>query len=199
MNDDPRLAALGQFTPEGVLTPGYGDSYLFFAGRDDLHGILMYLSEREKLSFKMSIYGFDDDEFNGQLLKLANDPSVHVQVTLDKSQAGGVHERKLLEADVASDPNFYNSFTVIESQTHDIAHTKAGLLIGLGIGWDGSTNLSKAGEGIGIDVNATKQHTGFHAQENTLHVFTNPVDIARLGARLDKEHAYGVAQGYKVK
>lgn len=43
MTDDPRLAELGQFTPEGVLTPGYGDHYLFFVGRDDVHGILHHL------------------------------------------------------------------------------------------------------------------------------------------------------------
>jgi hypothetical protein len=35
MADDPRLAVLGQYTPEGYLTPGYGDHYLFLVGRDD--------------------------------------------------------------------------------------------------------------------------------------------------------------------
>lgn len=43
MSDDPRIAALGQFTPEGKLTPGYGDHHLFMVGRDDVHGILRYL------------------------------------------------------------------------------------------------------------------------------------------------------------
>jgi hypothetical protein len=33
LNDDPRLDALGLFTPEGYLTPGYGDHYLFLVGR----------------------------------------------------------------------------------------------------------------------------------------------------------------------
>jgi hypothetical protein len=33
VSDDPRLAALGKFTPEGALTPGYGDHYVFFVGR----------------------------------------------------------------------------------------------------------------------------------------------------------------------
>jgi hypothetical protein len=41
--DDPRLAALGKYTPEGSLTPGYGETYLFMVGRDDVHGILLHL------------------------------------------------------------------------------------------------------------------------------------------------------------
>ena len=35
MADDPTLTPLGQFTPEGHLTPGHGNSYLFFVGRDE--------------------------------------------------------------------------------------------------------------------------------------------------------------------
>lgn len=198
--DDPRLAPLGVFTPEKLLCPGYGNSYIFFAGRDDIHGILHYLISRERLSFKCSMYGYDDDQLNADILNLAENPSVHVQVTLDKSQAGGVHERRLLESDIAYDPSFYNSFTIIESETHQIAHTKAGLLGGQGIGWDGSTNLSASGEGIGVDLdNPETRPKGFKAQENTLHVFTSPVDLLRLNARLDKEHTYGLAQNYKVK
>ena len=38
--DDPKLQLLGQFTPEGKLTPGYGNSYLFLVGRDDVHGVI---------------------------------------------------------------------------------------------------------------------------------------------------------------
>ena len=37
--DDPRLLQLAQYTPEQELTHGYGDHYLFFVGRDDVHGI----------------------------------------------------------------------------------------------------------------------------------------------------------------
>src|SRR5438270_1296659 len=94
MTDDPKLAPLGQFTPEGSLTAGYGDHYLFMVGRDDCHGILHHLIPPERLSFKMNMFGYDDDELNNDILALMADPSIHVQISLDKSQAGGVHERK---------------------------------------------------------------------------------------------------------
>jgi hypothetical protein len=56
MTDDSRLAAFGQFTPEGQLTPGYGDHYLFFAGRDDVHGILLKLLTGETMSLKLNMF-----------------------------------------------------------------------------------------------------------------------------------------------
>jgi hypothetical protein len=99
MNDDPRLAVLGVFTPEGELTPGYGDHYLFMVGRDDCHGILHYLVPRETLSFKLNMFGYDDDELNSDILGLIAKPSVHVQISLDRSQAGGVHEKRILDLD----------------------------------------------------------------------------------------------------
>ena len=53
MIDDPKLQELAQFTPEGKLTPGYGDGYLFYVGRDDVHGILLHLIKNETLGFKL--------------------------------------------------------------------------------------------------------------------------------------------------
>src|SRR5579859_1394651 len=109
MTDDPRLASFGAFTPEGTLTPGYGDHYLFFAGRDDVHGILLKLLTSETMGLKMNMFGYDDDELNSAILTLMKNPNVAVQGTLDKTQAAGVHERALLAADEANDPGFYNS------------------------------------------------------------------------------------------
>ena len=70
MSDDPTLLALGKYTPEGKLTPGFGNSYLFFVGRDDVHGILLDLIQSEKLSLKINMFGFDDDELNQAILAL---------------------------------------------------------------------------------------------------------------------------------
>ena len=61
MIDDPKLQELAQFTPEGKLTPGYGDGYLFYVGRDDVHGILLHLIKNETLGFKLNMFGYDDD------------------------------------------------------------------------------------------------------------------------------------------
>lgn len=193
--DDPRLAALGQFTPEGALTPGYGDHYLFSVGRDDVHGILHSLIPQEKLRFRMNMFGYDDDELNEDILGLLRNPAVAVQISLDKSQAAGVHERKILAADEASDPEFYNSVVILQSATHQISHTKGGVLTGLGMGFEGSTNWSASGEGTGIALIPGKHSVpGFKAQNNTLVVSTNPVFLTRFAARLDVEHQIGLSQ-----
>jgi len=195
MTDDPRLAALGSYTPEGTLTPGHGDHYLFLVGRDDVHGILLHLLTAETMSLKLNMFGYDDDELNAAILTLMRNPGVAVQGSLDRSQAGGVHERKLLDADVAADPGFYNSFVVLTSATHQISHTKGGVLVGQGLAFEGSTNWSASGEGTGIklDPRATPA-PGYKAQNNTLLVSANPVFCARFAARLDTEHLTGLAQ-----
>lgn len=119
-------------------------------------------------------------------------PSVAVQGTLDKTQAGGVHERQLLAQDVLADPGFYNSFTVTTSDTGQISHTKGGVLIGQGLGWEGSTNWSASGEGTGIKLASAAQATGYKAQNNTLLVSANSVFLTRFGARLDTEHKHAI-------
>ncbi len=185
MADDPRIAELARFTREGELTPGHGDSYLFFAGRDDVHGILKWLLVKEKLFLKLSMFGYDDDELNGIIMRAMKSRHIHVQASLDKRQAGGVHERKLLELDAKLDPVAYrNSFVITTSPTGEILHTKAFLCVGSGVGAEGSTNWSATGEGIDPK----------HAQSNTLLVTVNPVTLARLGANLDREHAAGIAR-----
>jgi hypothetical protein len=190
--DDSRLLMFGQFTPEGYLTQGYGDHYLFFAGRDDVHGILHLLLSGETMGLKLNMFGYDDDQLNGDILMLMRNPNVAVQATLDKSQAGGVHERAILALDLKDDPDFYNSFVVTTSATDQISHTKGGVLIGQGLGWEGSTNWSSSGEGTGISVNPkVKPAPGYKAQNNTLLVSANPVFLARFGARLDTEHSAG--------
>lgn len=193
MTDDPRLGELGVFTPEGQLAPGYGDHYLFFVGRDDVHGLLLYLLSHETMGLKMNMFGYDDDELNNAIIALMKNPNVAVQGTLDKTQAAGVHERAILAQDVVNDPDFYNSFVVTTSSTGQISHTKGGVLIGQGLGWEGSTNWSASGEGTGIRLDPTaKPAPGWRAQNNTLLVSANPVFLSRFGARLDVEHKTGL-------
>jgi hypothetical protein len=199
VSDDPRLTPFGPFTPEGYLTPGYGDHYLFFVGRDDVHGILLALLTHETMGLKLNMFGYDDDDLNAAILDLMKNPNVAVQGTLDSSQAGGVHERAILAADVADDPDFYNSFVVTTSATSQISHTKGGVLVAQGLWFEGSTNWSASGEGTGIrlDPRATPA-PGYKAQNNTLLVSANPVGLARFGARLDVEHLVGLAKRAKA-
>ncbi len=195
MNDDPRLEILGQFTVEGKLTPGYGDTYIFLIGRDDCHGVLHYLLTNEKLQHDFNMYGYDDQQLNDDIMAQLKDPNMVVQGTLDKSQGSGVHEKAILATDETADPDFCNSIVLGESATHQISHTKGGVLGGLGIAYEGSMNWSSSGEGQGISlipgVNSIK---GFKAQNNTLVITTNPVFIARFKAKLAAEHQTALAQ-----
>ena len=193
MTDDIRLAVLGQFTPAG-LTPGYGQSYLFFVGKDDVHGILHYLLTNEKLALKMNMFGYDDEVLNNDIMTMLQTPSIRVQATLDRSQAGGVHEKKIVLADEAN-PSFLNSFALGQSDTHQISHTKGGVLIGQGLWFEGSTNWSNSGEGTGVSLKAdTANPSGFKAQNNTLLVSCNPVMLSHFGEQLDSEHLIAKAQ-----
>jgi hypothetical protein len=193
MTDHPRLQKFRQFTPEKALVPGYGDHYVFFAGRDDVHSILHWLLKDETMGLKFNMFGYDDDELNSDILTLMRSPNVAVQGTLDKTQAAGAHEKALLASDVANDPDFYNSFVVTTSATGQISHTKGGVLVGQGLAFEGSTNWSASGEGTGIRLDPKAAVTpGWKAQNNTLMVSANPVFIARFGARLDTEHRVGL-------
>ncbi len=198
MADDPRLAAFGLFTPEGYLTPGYGESYLFLVGRDDVHGILAALLSAETMGLKMNMFGYDDDALNAIIVSLMKNPNIAVQGTLDRSQAGGVHERAILAEDVANNPDFYNSFAVGMSATHQISHTKGGVLVAQGLAFEGSTNWSASGEGTGVSLAPLDPlkppAPGYKAQNNTMMVSANPVFNARFAARLDVEHLVALQQ-----
>ncbi len=170
------------------------DFRVFYVGRDDVHGVLMHLYTRVSLSVKMNMFGYDDDALNNVLMGLVRNPSVMVQVTLDKSQATCPTEKAILSSDVGQDAQgFANDFAVGDSPTDQISHTKGGILDGI-VAFEGSTNWSSSGEGVGISLTAAKQAPGFKAQNNTLAVYVNPYEIAKFAARLDYEHAVAGAQ-----
>jgi hypothetical protein len=189
------LDDLAQYTREGAFGPTASPDFrVFYVGRDDVHGVLMHLFSRSRLSVKMNMFGYDDDELNQILFDLAEDPTVMVQVTLDKSQASGVHEKKILASDTAADPAVYAAdFAVGQSDTHQISHTKGGVLDGI-VAFEGSTNWSASGEGTDITLHQTRQRRGFKAQNNTLTVYVNAYEIAKFAARLDYEHAVAAGQ-----
>ena len=189
------LDDLAQYTREGEFGPTASPVFrVFYVGRDDVHGVLMHLYKRVRLSVKMNMFGYDDDQLNQILDGLVKDTTVMVQVTLDKSQASGVHEKKILASDEANDPTtFAADFAVGQSETHQISHTKGGVLDGI-VAFEGSTNWSSSGEGTGISLAEAKQHPGFKAQNNTLVVYISPYEIAKFCARLDYEHGVAARQ-----
>lgn len=200
MNDDPRIAALvDNYTPEGFAgapPQGFGQHFIFCVGRDDVHSILLELISKEKMGLKLNMFGFDDQELNDAILALFKDPGIKVQISLDKSQAGGVHEKQIIQADEQKDPaDFSSSFCILQSATHQISHTKGGVLLGQGIWFEGSTNWSASGEGTGINLKAdVSQPKGFVAQNNTLVVSVNPVGLTRFSHQLDVEHQIGLSK-----
>ena len=125
-----------------TATDASKDFHLFYVGRDDVHDILKYLLERVSTSLYLNMFGYDDDELNAQCMRCATDGSVTTVITLDKSQAGGVHEKTILASDVAQDASAFNAhFAVGQSATSQISHTKGGVLDGK-VGFEGSTNWS---------------------------------------------------------
>ena len=189
------LDDLAQYTAEQAFGPTASPDFrVFYVGRDDVHGVLTHLFTRVTLSVKMNMYGYDDDDLNNVLVNLVKNPSVMVQVTLDKSEAGCPAERAILSTDMSQDAKGYaNDFAVGNSATGQISHTKGGVLDGI-VAFEGSTNWSSSGEGTGISLTGAKQAPGFKAQNNTLAVYTNQYEIAKFAARLDYEHAVAASQ-----
>ncbi|HZT90236.1 MAG TPA: hypothetical protein VFA12_20015 [Stellaceae bacterium] len=168
----------------------------FYVGCDDVHGILAHLLSRARQSLVMNMFGYADEALNDLVMRLVMDPSVLVMVTLDKSQAGGVHERQLLEADRKQAlAEFDTHFAIGQSATHQISHTKGGVIDGV-VGWEGSTNWSASGEGTFV-LDGRPGGPRYRAQNNTLTVYTNPYELRRATIRLTREHL--VAKGQHQK
>lgn len=183
------LDDLAKFKREQSFASGDSpDLRVFYVGRDDVHGVLKYLLARCSRSLRMNMFGYDDDELNAIIAGLIDNEHVFVQGTLDKSQAGGVHEKKIL---AGWDPAVRASFAIGQSATHQISHTKGGVIDGL-VAWEGSTNWSASGEGT--IVAADGSNVGRKAQNNTLAVYVNPVEVALFTAELDEEHAVVLQQ-----
>jgi hypothetical protein len=200
------LTDLQQYTREkSYATTASKDFHLFYVGRDDVHDILKHVLSRVSISLYLNMFGFDDDELNDILMAKAKDPHVMMMITLDKSQAGGVHEKKLLDSDIANDPTAFNTYFVIgQSATHQISHTKGFVADGK-VGGEGSTNWSASGEGT-FAVKGQPGGKGYKAQNNTQSIFTDPDTITRFQSELIAEHmaarvqkAGNVVEGAKRK
>ena len=110
--DDPSVSLqrfdlldLQRYTQEKVYsTTASKDFHLFYVGRDDVHDILKHVLSRVSVSLYLNMFGFDDNELNDILMKIALDATITMLVTLDKSQANGPHEKALLDADRTAQP-----------------------------------------------------------------------------------------------
>ena len=182
------ISDLAFLTKEGQYSPTAStDFHLFLVGRDDVHNVLKYVLQRVSVSLYLNMFGYDDDELNDVIWSKVMDPHITTVITLDKSQAGGAHEKKLLDADKAHDLASFNThFAVGQSATHQISHTKGFIADGV-VGGEGSTNWSNSGEGTFV-VTGQAGGTGYKAQNNTQTIFTDIDSITRFQAQLINEH-----------
>src|SRR5438105_12206168 len=89
--------ALGQYKAEGRFLDGYpDDERTFFAPRDNVHGLLVAVLGSAQHSIVVNMFGYDDDELNKIIQGKLADEKVYVQMSLDRSQASGVHEKQIL-------------------------------------------------------------------------------------------------------
>ena len=194
------LLDLQQYTQEkAYATTASNDFHLFYVGRDDVHDILKHVLSRVSVSLYLNMFGFDDDELNDILMEKVMDPKITMLITLDKSQAGGAHEKALLDADRAKNLAAFNThFTIGESFTHQISHTKGFVADGK-VGGEGSTNWSASGEGTFVGTFAVAGGPGYKAQNNTQTIFTDPDTISRFQAQLIAEHLIAQKQQAAIK
>lgn len=114
-----------------------------FAPVDRVHEALVAVCQATSVSLAAAMYGWDDDQIDGLFRKKLEDEKIPVTLALDKSQAGGVHEKKIL---AQWKPELVGNMIVIgQSAKHAISHDKMIVVDGL-LTVCGSTNLSDSGE-----------------------------------------------------
>ena len=168
---------LARYKLSKAIPPQYPSNIrTFYSPEDDLHGVLVALLSGVAQSLVINMYGYDDDELNKLVIACAKDPRIYVQMSLDKTQAAGAHEARLLK-DVMGTPG--TNLAIGQSTKHAISHLKVAIIDGLYVVC-GSTNWSLSGE---------------QDQDNQLTITNDPVVAAEFRAILDRNHAAMLAQG----
>jgi len=162
---------LAKYKQAGRFLDGYPDeTRTFFSPYDDVHGVLKALLSSTQHSIVLNMYGYDDDELDAIIRGKLDNDHVHLQMSLDKSQAGGVHERTLLQN--WQNEKTGNSIAVGQSSRGAISHLKIVIVDGV-YTVKGSTNWSLSGE---------------QKQDNELTLSRNAVIAAETRAQLDINH-----------
>lgn len=178
-----------QMAPAGAST----ETVAMFAGRDNIHGSLAAALRSVRSSLVLNMYGFDDPELAEIIWGLIQNPKILVQITLDKSQAGGLAERKILDGERVIHPGeFGNQIMIGTSATHQISHTKAGVIDGV-LAFHGSVNWSTSGEGI-FKQEAGPGGVGYKAQNNSLSWHTDRLTVNAFRDELAHDRAAMQAQ-----
>jgi phosphatidylserine/phosphatidylglycerophosphate/cardiolipin synthase-like enzyme len=168
------LSVLDKFK-QSPFVPGYPSHVRsFYSPVDDVPGALAALLNSAQKSCVAAIYGFDDPVLATILLQKLTNEHCFVQLTLDSSQAGGVHEKALL----AQENYPASSIAVGRSERGAIMHLKEFIIDGVLLG-TGSTNWSGGGES---------------KQDNQLTIIADAYVAAEARARIDAIHANMLAK-----
>lgn len=158
----------------GLAWPdGYpDDTATYFAPVDGpgIHRLIVDLIKVASHSVVLNMYGFDDDDADAALHATVGNPNVYFQMSLDSSQAGGVHEAVLLKT--WNGNAIGTSIAIGQSAKHAISHLKVMIVDGQWV-VSGSTNWSLSGE---------------QQQDNQLTVTQNAVLAAQYRSILDINH-----------
>ena len=124
------------------LTVKPDDQRTFFAPRDDVHGLLVALLGSAQHSIVVNMFVYDDEIDSIIHSKLA-DENIYVQMSLDRSQAAGAHERLIHEK--WQNDAYGKSIAIGTSSVHNaISHLKIVIVDGV-YTVKGSTNLVPVG------------------------------------------------------
>lgn len=172
-------SALPSYKTDGRFPDGYPPNLgNFFSPKDGpgIHKLLVDLCSGARFSLVLNMYGYDDDDIDGAIRAKAADPNVFVQMSLDKSQAGGVHERVILAQWGNDHPG--TSIAIGQSVKHAISHLKVLIVDGIYV-VTGSTNWSLSGE---------------EQQDNQVTLIRDAVVAAEYRSILDINHDVMLAQ-----
>lgn len=152
------------------------DRRTFWAPHDSIHQLLVDLLNSSQHSIVLNMFGYDDDELDSIIRMKIVDPSVYVQMNLDRSQSSGVHERGLLKK--WENTRIGTSIAIGTSVNHAISHLKVLIVDGI-YTVKGSTNWSISGE---------------EKQDNELTISKNPVEAIEARKVLDINHDFMLMQ-----
>lgn len=154
-----------QAFPPGTPT----DRRTFYSPVDQVPKVLQVVVATAQRSLVVAMYGFDDERLAMLIKKKLENAAVYVQLSLDSSQAGGVHEKVIL----ADESYPASTIAIGRSEKGAIMHLKEVVIDGT-ILVTGSTNWSTGGETL---------------QDNQLTVEYNPWACAVATARIGAIHA----------
>lgn len=150
---------------------------------DGIHRLLVDIVDSARHSIVLNMFGYDDDEIDERIRAKAACPDIYVQISLDSSQAGGVHERAILAR--WGNDRIGTSIAIGRSIKRAISHLKVLIVDGLYV-VSGSTNWSYAGARGGSG--------GEDRQDNELIVCRSAIVAAQYRSILDVNHDAMLAQ-----